>query len=151
MRRIIACAALLCSIALISRADEPANPKDADLTARRNELMQKQIAALKVESKEAGFPETFNAKPIFRYTDPARNYVGAAMWKLGDTGRPKAIVTTELNRQFFGRPIISFEYLSLTQTKFSVTGDNIRWSPKDSALSFTLVPGSECASVNGLE
>ena len=106
------------SVMVIGRADEPSKSKDDELSAQRLQLMEKRIAAITVTSDEEGFPKTFNAKPVFRYTDPARSYVAAAVWKLGESGRPKAIVTTELHRQFFGRSIISCEYLSLTQTPF---------------------------------
>lgn len=138
-------AALLLSITAICRADEtePEKAKNDELTAKRYELMQKRMEKVKVTSKEEGFPETFNPKPIFRYTDPARNYVAAAVWKLGDTGRPKAIITSELHRQFYGSPRIVYEYLSLTPTKFMATGGDIRWNPEASVLEFKPVPKTQ--------
>lgn len=138
-------AALLLSITAICRADEtePEKAKNDELTAKRYELMQKRMEKVKVTSKEEGFPETFNSKPIFRYTDPARNYVAAAVWKLGDTGRPKAIITSELHRQFYGSPRIVYEYLSLTPTKFTATGGDIRWNPEASVLEFKPVPKTQ--------
>jgi hypothetical protein len=78
---------------------DPEKVKDDELTTKRYQLMQNRMLAAKVSSSEAGFPEKFAEKPIFRYTDPARSYVAAAVWKLGDTGRPRAIITTELHRQ----------------------------------------------------
>ena len=131
------------SVMVIGRADEPSKSKDDELSAQRLQLMEKRIAAITVTSDEKGFPKTFNARPVFRYTDPARSYVAAAVWKLGESGRPKAIVTTELNRQFFGRSIISYEYLSLTQTPFTATADDVNWAPKDSVLTFKPVPGTD--------
>ena len=131
------------SLAMTGYADEPEKSRDDELTTLRLQLMEKRIAAITVASDEDGFPKAFNARPIFRYTDPARNYVAAAVWKLGDNARPKAIVTTELNRQFFGRSIISYEYLSLTQTRFTATADDVNWAPKDSVLTFKPVPGAE--------
>ncbi|MGE5192018.1 MAG: hypothetical protein ACM3U2_05905 [Deltaproteobacteria bacterium] len=98
------------------------------------------MASARVSSREEGFPEKFSEKPIFRYTDPARQYVAAAVWKLGDTGRPRAIVTTELHRQYFGRPRIVYEYLSLTGAAFSVTGGDFGWRPEGTALEFKPVP-----------
>jgi hypothetical protein len=84
------------SIAAVGRTDEPAPDKDDDLSAQRLELMRTRIASVKVTSREEGFPVEFASKPIFRYTDPARGYVAAAVWKLGDEGRPRALITTEL-------------------------------------------------------
>lgn len=139
----LASAVLSCSIAMIGRADEPEKAKDEELTSKRYELMQKRMASVKVKSDEEGFPEQFAEKPIFRYTDPARNYVAAAVWKLGDTGRPKAIITTELHRQFQGIPRIVYERLSLTPTKFTATGSDFRWNPEASVLEFKPVPGTQ--------
>ena len=130
-------------VLFLAQADEPEKSKDDELSAQRLQLMEQRIAAITVASDEEGFPKAFNSRPIFRYTDPARNYVAAAVWKLGESGRPKAIVTTELNRQFFGRSIISYEYLSLTQTRFTATADDVKWAPKDSVLTFKPVPGSD--------
>ena len=120
-------------------ADEPA--KD-DITARRNELMSSKVLAFDVTSKVDGFPQAFEGKPIFRYNDPARSYVAAAIWKLGDKVRPRAVMTTELHRQFRGEPIISYEFLSLTSEPFVVEGNNMRWSPSGTALEFKQVPGA---------
>ena len=127
----------------IGRAEESEKAKDDELTAKRHELMQKRMASVKVNSSEEGFPEKFAAKPIFRYTDPARNYVAAAVWKLGDEGRPRAVITTELHRQFYGSPRIVYEYLSLTPTKFTATGGDIRWAPEGTTLEFKPVPGTQ--------
>ncbi len=134
-------AALLFSITALARADEPEKAKDDELTAKRYELMQKRMEKVKVTSEEESFPEQFGAKPIFRYTDPVRNYVAAAVWKLGETGRPRAIMTTELHRQYSGSPRIVYEYLSLTPTKFVARGD-MNWNPSASVLEFKPVPGA---------
>ena len=147
MRRSMAfglvCAATMLSITAIGRADDPAPDKDDDLSAQRLELMRKRIASVKVTSSEEGFPVEFAAKPIFRYTDPARGYVAAAVWKLGEQGRPRALVTTELHRSFYGRPRIVYEHLSLTPTPFSATGGDIRWAPEGTVLEFKPVPDAQ--------
>lgn len=124
----------------LAEDSQPEKTKDDELTTRRNELMQKRVASARVNSREEGFPEKFSEKPIFRYTDPARQYVAAAVWKLGDTGRPRAIVTTELHRRYFGRPRIVYEYLSLTPDAFTVTGGDFAWKPAGTALEFKPVP-----------
>jgi hypothetical protein len=133
-------AALWLTIAAFGHADETDQREDAELAARRLELMQKRMAEVLVKSDAEDFPEKFAAKPIFRYTDPARSYVAAAIWKLGDEGRPRAFITTELHRQFYGSPRIVYEYLSLTPTRFTATGGDVGWAPEGSALEFTPVP-----------
>lgn len=137
------CLAFLLAAAAAVRAEEPIPEKVDELTARRQTLMRERVESVKVKADEAGFPETFAARPIFRYTDPARNYVAAAVWKLGDEGRPKAIITTELHRQYFGSPRIVYEYLSLTPTKFTAAGGDIRWMPEGTTLEFKPVPKTE--------
>jgi hypothetical protein len=114
--------------------------EDNALAKQRLALMQKRMAAARVNSAEDGFPEKFSEKPIFRYTDPARNYVAAAVWKLGETGRPRAIITTELHRQYFGKPRIVYEYLSLTDKKFFVSEGDFGWMPEGTTLQFKPVP-----------
>lgn len=122
------------------RSQEAAPPKDEMLTAKRFALMQDRIQTVIVASEEAGFPEKVNLQPVFRYSDPVRHYVAAAVWKLGDEGRPKALITTELHRQFYGRPRIVYEFLSLTPTAFSAMSPDFRWSPAESSLTFQPVP-----------
>ena len=125
------------------RADErtPATKsRDEVLASQRLEAMQKRVTAADVDSSEAGFPEKFSAKPIFRFSDPARGCVAAAVWKLGEKGRPQALITTELHRTTYGKPCIGYEYSSLTTTKFSVNSDDIQWSPKGTLYEFKSVP-----------
>jgi hypothetical protein len=132
-------AASLLSIPAIGETEDPAR-EDSELSAKRLALMKERISAVKVSAQEDGFPEQFAVEPIFRYSDPARTYVAAALWKLGDTGRPRAIIATELRRQLFGGPRILYEHLSLTPTKFSARGGDVNWSPSESALEFKPVP-----------
>ena len=114
--------------------------RDEALAARRYEFMRQRVAAAKAESAEAAFPAAFAAVPIFKYSDPARGYVAAAVWKLGDEGRPKALLASELDRCDHGKPCISYEYLSLTTTPFSVRSDDMGWSPSGTPFEFKPIP-----------
>jgi hypothetical protein len=139
-RNIVAgCLAVLLTLPALSPAQEPVK-EDAKLAAERLDLMRKRMAAIDVSSQDQDFPDKFAAEPIFKYTDPARTYVAAAIWKLGDKGRPRALMSTELRRQFFGTPRIIYEYLSLTTTPFSAKGGDVNWSPEGSALEFKAIP-----------
>ena len=117
--------------------DEPATN---DITTRRNELMSSKVLAFEVTSTVDGFPAAFEGKPIFRYNDLARSSPPAPNWWLGEKGRPRAVITTELHRQFRGEPIISYEFLALTSEPFVVEGNNIRWTPSGTSLEFKPVP-----------
>jgi hypothetical protein len=127
-------------LGLADDKNEAGKGREEVLAIRRFELMQKKMASAKARSDEAGFPERFAARPIFRYSDPARGYVAAAIWKLGEQGRPKALITTELDRADHGKPCISYEYSSLTNLPFSVTSDDMRWSPTETDYEFKTIP-----------
>lgn len=116
--------------------------RDEVLKVRRFELMESRVAALKIESAAAGFPSQFAAKPIFKYSDPARGYVAASVWKLGDQGRPKALLAVELDRNTYGKPCISYERSSLTETPFTTTVEGMVWSPKGTQYRFRPLPGA---------
>jgi hypothetical protein len=112
------------------------------LATRRFELIQQHVSSAEIRSDDADFPTRFAPKPIFRYSDPARGHVAAAVWKLGDEGRPKAILTSELDRFSNGQPTISHEYSSLTATRFSLTLDNMRWTPAGTKYEFKPIPNA---------
>lgn len=114
--------------------------RDEALAARRSEILRARVAAAKAESEEAGFPARFAAGPIFKYSDPARGYVAAAVWKLGDEGRPRALLTTELDRSDHGKPCLSYEYSSLTATPFSIRSEDMNWSPSSTLYEFKPIP-----------
>lgn len=131
---------LSASISVMRADDVVTKSRDEMLARQRLEAMQERIAAAEADSTAAGFPTKFAMKPIFRFSDPARGCVAAAVWKLGDTGRPKALITTELHRTTFGKPCIAYEYSSLTATKFSVRSDDIKWSAPGTLYEFKAVP-----------
>ena len=61
----------------------------------------------------------FRAKPLLRYSDPTRGMLeitalaDATVWRLGEKGRPTAIVTLEIYRSA-DRASLSYEFASLT-------------------------------------
>lgn len=130
------------SVVLSEDPVKPPASRDEVLQTQRFELMQSQMASLKVEADEAGFPTRFATKPIFKYNDPARGYVAASVWKLGDQGRPKALIAVELHRAAYNRqPSICFEYASLTKTPFKVFADEkLVWSPRGTLYNFKPIP-----------
>ena len=137
-------AALLSAVFVHGQEPAGAEKEKADaLTAKRYELMSKRMGDVKVQSSEEGFPTKLADKPIFRYTDPARSYVAAAVWKIGDEGRPRGLITSELHRQFYGTPRIVFEFLSFTPTKFSARSNDFNWMPEASAVEFKPVPKAD--------
>ena len=146
-RRLVGSALVLVgTITCIGLADEKSEAgksRDEVLAIRRFELMRNRVTAGKVESAEPGFPRAFASEPIFRYSDPTRKYVAAAVWKLGGEGRPKALIATELRRSVNGKPSISYEFTSLTTTSFSLESDDMDWSPRGSQFEFKPIPKAQ--------
>ena len=133
---------IMMAAAAVVCANELDDASQSEIKSKRHKLMESRIAAVQVKSDEEGFPTAFESMPIFRYTDPARRYVAAAIWKLGTTRRPKALMTTELHRSYRGRPRIVYEYLSLTPVKFAAVGGDVAWRPEGSAIEFQPIPGA---------
>ena len=127
----------------VSAADDKKSAdqtRDEKLAIQRFELMKQRLLAAKATSDEPDFPQQFNSKPIFRYNDLARGHVSAAVWVLGGEGRPKALITSELDRFNHQRPVISYEYISMTKTPFVVRGDDIHWTPTGTLFEFKPIP-----------
>jgi hypothetical protein len=146
-RRVAGCTLIVVgAIGCLGHADEKdqaGKSRDEDLATRRFELMRKRVASAKVESAERDFPRAFTTDPIFKYNDPTRGFVAGAVWKLGDEGRPKAILATELRRKSLtlqGKPTISYEFTSMTTSPFSLRSDDMDWSPKGTLFEFKPIP-----------
>src|SRR4051794_20909637 len=112
-------AVVLALVAALAPADED-DPK----AKQRLEEMQTAVDALEVKSEELK-PKALAAasKPLLRYSDPTRGpsaLVDAGVWRLGAEGRPTALVTVEFYRRANGAQVLSFEFLSLTATKFAL-------------------------------
>jgi hypothetical protein len=122
--------------AALAQNEAEETDQDKALAEQRLELMREHVLGFEVSSDVEGFPESFDDAHIFRYDDPARGYVDAAVWRLGSEGRPRALVTTELHPRFFNRPRIVFEYLSLSDERYAVGS----WAPATSALQFQKIP-----------
>jgi hypothetical protein len=136
-------AGMMASIGHADEKNQAGKSRDEVLAIRRFELMQKRVASAKVESAERGFPQAFTLDPIFKYNDPTRGFVAGAVWKLGDEGRPKALLATELRRSsrtLQGKPTISYEYTSLTPTPFLLRSDDMGWSPTGTRFAFKPIP-----------
>ena len=95
-----------------SRADEkPSTNKSRQesLVEQRGKLMRQLADGFDVQSIEKGFPQKLDTRPIFRYSDPARDCIAASLWKLGEEGRPKALLAMELHRSTPGGSAALFE------------------------------------------
>jgi hypothetical protein len=131
--------------------------QDEPQANQRLEFMKEAVGSLELESSEsrpkAAF--TFASKPLRRYSDPTRGGVGdgrnkapanvlldASVWRMGTEGRPTALVTVEIYQEPNGSRVLAYEFLSLSETKFSLKHKTkkIRWDPVDSALNLKELP-----------
>jgi hypothetical protein len=141
---------LVSTVSAVWAQDEPA-------AKQRLELMKAAVDSFEPESSEsrpkAAF--TFASKPLLRYSDPTRGGVGggrnkapgnvlldASVWRMGTEGRPTALVTVEIYQEPNGSRVLAYEFLSLSEAKFSLKHKTrkIRWDPVDSALTLKELP-----------
>jgi hypothetical protein len=139
------CAAL--AVALLDRqslAEEPADvPDKADVGGQRLAVMASRIGSLAITSTDPDFPQRIRPTPLFRYDDETRGYVDGTIWRLGESGRPLAIVTAELHPKYLGGgPRIVYDFLSLTDRPFSARSPDVAgWRPGASAVAMKTLEG----------
>jgi hypothetical protein len=116
------------------------------------EFMQAAVANLEVEASDLKSKAALTVvpKPLLRYNDPTRGGVlvsanvllDAGVWRLGAEGRPTALVTIEIYQNRDGSRVVAYEFLSLTEMKFSLKHktEKIRWDPAGSALTLQVLP-----------
>lgn len=143
--RLAGCVCFLSGIlACVALADETKQAADAKrdeaMAVRRFELLRQRMLAGTARSDEPEFPTKLVETPIFKYSDAARGYVAAGVWKLGEKGRPKALLCAELDRRDRGAPCLAIEYLSLTTTPFTLTSEDMHWSPSGTPFQFKPIP-----------
>jgi hypothetical protein len=124
------------------------SPDDDVQRKRRQALMEKAIARFEVRSDAIRDQPTltFAAKPLLRYNDPTREYVAnllldATVWRLGEAGRPTALVTLEIYSGSNKEGLLSYEFASLTGSEFSLQqkeNAKIAWRATGSAM--TMMP-----------
>jgi hypothetical protein len=135
---------ILAGVPLLGQEKEP----DEVASKQRLALMEQTIAAL-AASSDATLPKaalTFTKKPLLRYSDPTRGtaqgnvLVDASVWRLGETGRPTALVTLEIYRTAADKALFSYEFAALADAKFSLRHkqqEKIAWNATGSAASMT--------------
>jgi hypothetical protein len=140
-------------LALLGLLSSSLSADDEERAKRRLKWMRQEIDSLEAESQELKTKEslTFGSRPLLRYSDPTRGIVGSrdnvlldgSVWRLGTEGRPTALVTIELYRVSGAPSRLTYEFLTLTKTKFSLKHKERkipRWEPTESGLALKEVP-----------
>src|SRR6185369_543396 len=151
-------ASLLLVIAGPSRAaDESA--REQEQSKGRLELMQQTIAGLEAAPSEklGKAALAFVAKPLLKYSDPTRGtteanvLLDATVWRLGEKGRPTALVTLEIYRASEENTILAYEFLSLSPAKISLKHkerEKVTWNAAGDALQLKPLPDAPKAAPN---
>lgn len=129
---------------------EPETPK-ADRAAKvRLEMMRKVINDFDVRSLqfEPAAALKFRQEPLLRYNDPSRpgdqgaqSLLDATVWRLGEMGRPTAIVTLEVYPRSEATAVMSYEFISLSPLRFEIKNSHgVTWTPSSTQLKMALLP-----------
>ena len=146
--RLCGCTGCVLGMATLLRGSE-SQAQDEPQVKERLEFMKAEVDSFELESSElkpkAAF--TFVSKPLLRYSDPTRGggtaneaepnvLLDAGVWRLGTEGRPIALVTVEIYQAPDASRVLAFEFLSLSETKYSLKHktDKIRWEPTGSSI-----------------
>jgi hypothetical protein len=134
--------ALICAISApgIARGQEP----KSDQTAESARYVQTVAGSLLVESDEKSDDLKLKAAPLLKYSDPARGYSAAGVWRLGETGRPMALLSVEhWLRAETDEPRLMFELMSLTEKSYRVKSASVTLPADGSAPKFASLEGQE--------
>jgi hypothetical protein len=121
--------ALVAFAAAPAWAEEPQSETQApdDVVAKRaTEFLQTVVGQMRV-STDRGDNQSLRPRvaPIFRYSDPARVYPAAGVWRLGESGRPPALVSLEYwTRAETDEPRLMFEFIAFTDQKLDLKADD---------------------------
>ena len=121
------------------------------IAAQRMELMRTRAASIRFRAQEETFPVALEPEPLFRYDDLTRGYVDGTVWRLGKTGRPLAIITSELHPHYLGGgPRVVYDFLSLTDIPFTARSNDVPgWSPEGSAVEIRALADGPAPAGNG--
>jgi hypothetical protein len=133
------------------RGDDEADKVEREKQSKRRlEFMQSVIDDLKVSSSEIESDSALKLgkSPLLRYNDPTRGLgdrskglMDAGVWRLGESGRPTALVTLEIYRVQADRAILSYEFASLVPSRFAIVSPRgPTWRPTRTDLKMVRLP-----------
>jgi hypothetical protein len=143
------CLALVHLGNLCPAADDSKTPERDQRSRYRLELMQSTIDDLQIASKDIQQASALKAgrTPLLRYNDPTRSLestaglLDAGVWRIGETGRPTALVTLEIYRGDKGKAVLSYEFVSLVAAQLAIESPRgPAWQPTGTELKMTRLP-----------
>jgi hypothetical protein len=126
--------------AAIRGAEQEPPDSKADRAAKAQlEMMRKTIDGFHMRSSQIESPAAlkFRDEPLLRFNDPSRRVINGSLvlldataWRLGETGRPLAIVTLEMYARDEATGSLSYEFVSLTPSAFEMKNSrDVIWTP----------------------
>lgn len=106
------------------------------------------IAGMRPSLEDQAQLETHQVQPtpLLKYSDPARGYLAAGLWRLGKTGRPKGFVSAEYwapnTDNPIDQPYVSFEFIAISDKPFELAGPRaeLRWKADGSGIRPVVLP-----------
>ncbi len=136
--------------AVVGRGGEDASgPAKDESVKQRLELMRNAIDDFQVRSfeGESTEPPKFRNRPLLRYDDQTRPGDGAqalldaTAWRLGETGRPRAIVTLEIYPVNEATAVMTYEFVSLSPWALEMKNSRgLLWRPASTELTMAPLP-----------
>jgi hypothetical protein len=144
-RILLALAYAMYAVVVCGAEDESEPPKDDAPAKQRLEIMRQAIDDFQVRSSQIESPEAlkFRDEPSLRYNDQSRlgdngaqALLDATVWRLGEKGRPLALVTLEIYPFGEGRAVLTWEFVSLSSSSFEMRNSHrVTWTPAGTDLS----------------
>lgn len=140
----MACASIGVAPFAARASDDNRSRPPADDVAAAAEYLQSVADSMRVKPQQ-GETRLFELRraPLLKYSDPARGYLAAGMWRLGDAGRPKAFVSLEywVRAEVVesNEPRLMFEFMAIAPAKFelNVEKDGTKWQPDGTVPEFS--------------
>lgn len=125
---------LVVSIGFLSHSaarseDQVVQPNQDAASKRRLQLMQSAVDSFAVTSQQITTESAlkFGKAPLLRYNDPTREagaktqttlLLDAGVWRLGESGRPTALLTMEVYPRGEEEALLTYEIVSLSASPF---------------------------------
>lgn len=132
--------ATLCLIAFVvapTQGDD-GNADDARLVTMRRRVTELR-ATIPGGVERASLPVL--TEPLLRFNDPARDTTDGSIWAVGETGRPRALLSLFLEPRDDGPGVWSYEFVDLGTDGLAIKStDDWSWTPKSTVFETTPLP-----------
>jgi hypothetical protein len=122
-------------VAVCAGQEQPKPDAAHGQSEQRLELIRRRVEELTAVGPKKEKIE-FSKQPMLRYNDAARSIADAALWSLGPTGRPRAVLVLEAYTANF----MQYELTAIADPPQSVRARGFTWSPRQTPFTWTQIP-----------